>query len=121
MLNFLAQGGHAGNSITNLRESYNQWKAKDQRKEIDLIARCIHRILSQISVLYIMSSPLLFNVSWGLELQVDRLKKKLQDEENIHRALQRAFNRPLGALPRLPPYLPPNVSTSLVLWSTDKF
>ncbi|KAK4416217.1 hypothetical protein Salat_2447200 [Sesamum alatum] len=37
---------------------------------------------------------------------VDNLKKKLRHEENVHRALQRAFNRPLGALPRLPPYLP---------------
>ncbi|KAL0288141.1 UNVERIFIED_CONTAM: hypothetical protein Scaly_2740500 [Sesamum calycinum] len=39
---------------------------------------------------------------------VDNLKKKLRHEENVHRALQRAFNRPLGALPRLPPYLPQN-------------
>ncbi|XP_022772835.1 uncharacterized protein LOC111315410 isoform X2 [Durio zibethinus] len=39
---------------------------------------------------------------------VDKLKKKLRREENIHRALERAFNRPLGALPRLPPYLPPS-------------
>ncbi|GFP96934.1 hypothetical protein PHJA_001837500 [Phtheirospermum japonicum] len=37
---------------------------------------------------------------------VDNLKKKLRHEENVHRALQRAFTRPLGALPRLPPYLP---------------
>lgn len=37
---------------------------------------------------------------------VENLKKKLRHEENVHRALQRAFNRPLGALPRLPPYLP---------------
>ncbi|XP_073018783.1 uncharacterized protein [Primulina eburnea] len=37
---------------------------------------------------------------------VDNLKKKLRHEENVHRALERAFNRPLGALPRLPPYLP---------------
>ncbi|CAI9110144.1 OLC1v1010120C1 [Oldenlandia corymbosa var. corymbosa] len=37
---------------------------------------------------------------------VDKLKKKLRHEENVHRALERAFNRPLGALPRLPPYLP---------------
>ncbi|KAL2906197.1 Rho GTPase-activating protein 6 [Bienertia sinuspersici] len=44
---------------------------------------------------------------------VDKLKKKLRDEENIHRALQRAFNRPLGALPRLPPYLPPNTQELL--------
>ncbi|KAJ8764479.1 hypothetical protein K2173_006219 [Erythroxylum novogranatense] len=38
---------------------------------------------------------------------VDKLKKKLRQEENIHRALERAFTRPLGALPRLPGYLPP--------------
>ncbi|KAL9244161.1 hypothetical protein vseg_017965 [Gypsophila vaccaria] len=38
---------------------------------------------------------------------VDRLKKKLRHEENVHRALERAFTRPLGTLPRLPPYLPP--------------
>ncbi|XP_057530405.1 uncharacterized protein LOC130808882 isoform X2 [Amaranthus tricolor] len=44
---------------------------------------------------------------------VDRLKKKLRDEENINRALQRAFNRPLGALPRLPPYLPANTQELL--------
>ncbi|TKY75097.1 NEK protein kinase [Spatholobus suberectus] len=43
----------------------------------------------------------------ALQQDVDRLKKKLRREENIHRALERAFNRPLGALPRLPPYLPP--------------
>ncbi|XP_027355151.1 uncharacterized protein LOC113865026 isoform X2 [Abrus precatorius] len=42
----------------------------------------------------------------ALQQDVDRLKKKLRREENIHRALERAFNRPLGALPRLPPYLP---------------
>lgn len=45
-------------------------------------------------------------------VQVDKLKKKLRHEENVHRALERAFNRPLGALPRLPPYLPPSVSNS---------
>ncbi|XP_062023355.1 uncharacterized protein LOC133739585 isoform X2 [Rosa rugosa] len=43
----------------------------------------------------------------ALQQDVDKLKKKLRHEENVHRALQRAFNRPLGALPRLPPYLPP--------------
>ncbi|MCD9641495.1 hypothetical protein HAX54_027707 [Datura stramonium] len=37
---------------------------------------------------------------------VDKLKKKLRHEENVHRALERAFYRPLGTLPRLPPYLP---------------
>ncbi|XP_021910999.1 uncharacterized protein LOC110824790 isoform X1 [Carica papaya] len=39
---------------------------------------------------------------------VDKLKQKLRHEENVHRALQRAFTRPLGTLPRLPPYLPPS-------------
>ncbi|GKV04687.1 hypothetical protein SLEP1_g16809 [Rubroshorea leprosula] len=42
----------------------------------------------------------------ALQQDVDKLKKKLRHEENIHRALERAFTRPLGALPRLPPYLP---------------
>ncbi|CAH2076320.1 unnamed protein product [Thlaspi arvense] len=37
---------------------------------------------------------------------VDKLKRKLRQEENVHRALERAFTRPLGALPRLPSYLP---------------
>jgi hypothetical protein len=53
----------------------------------------------------------------GAELQVDKLKKKLRHEENVHRALERAFTRPLGALPRLPPYLPSQVSTSVALCS----
>ncbi|KAI8000694.1 BAG-associated GRAM protein 1 [Camellia lanceoleosa] len=39
---------------------------------------------------------------------VDKLKKKLRHEENVQRALERAFTRPLGALPHLPPYLPPS-------------
>ncbi|XP_047326591.1 uncharacterized protein LOC124930280, partial [Impatiens glandulifera] len=41
--------------------------------------------------------------------QVGKLKKKLRHEENVHRALERAFTRPLGTLPRLPPYLPPRM------------
>lgn len=44
----------------------------------------------------------------ALQQDVDKLKKRLRHEENVHRALERAFNRPLGALPRLPPYLPPS-------------
>lgn len=44
-------------------------------------------------------------------LQVDKLRKKLRHEENVHRALERAFTRPLGALPRLPPYLPSYVTS----------
>ncbi|KAF2309882.1 hypothetical protein GH714_005478 [Hevea brasiliensis] len=42
----------------------------------------------------------------ALQQDVDKLKKQLRYQENVHRALERAFNRPLGALPRLPPYLP---------------
>lgn len=38
-------------------------------------------------------------------LQVDKVRKKLRHEENVHRALERAFTRPLGALPCLPPFL----------------
>ncbi|KAF6160706.1 hypothetical protein GIB67_019646 [Kingdonia uniflora] len=44
----------------------------------------------------------------ALQQDVDKLKQKLRHEENVHRALERAFTRPLGALPRLPPYLPPH-------------
>lgn len=40
-----------------------------------------------------------------LEKDIEKLRKKLKYEENVHRALERAFTRPLGALPRLPPYL----------------
>ncbi|CAI9116595.1 OLC1v1017788C4 [Oldenlandia corymbosa var. corymbosa] len=42
----------------------------------------------------------------ALQEDVDKLKRKLRHEENVHRALERAFTRPLGSLPRLPPYLP---------------
>lgn len=43
----------------------------------------------------------------ALQQDVEKLRKRLRHEENVHRALERAFTRPLGALPRLPPYLPP--------------
>ncbi|KAL4559516.1 hypothetical protein LXL04_031656 [Taraxacum kok-saghyz] len=43
----------------------------------------------------------------ALKQDVEKLTKRLRHEENVHRALERAFTRPLGALPRLPPYLPP--------------
>jgi len=49
-------------------------------------------------------------------VQVDKLKRKLRHEENVHRALERAFTRPFGSLPRLPPYLPPHVSICLQLF-----
>jgi hypothetical protein len=46
-------------------------------------------------------------------LLVDKLRKKLWHEENVHRALKRAFTRPLDALPRLPPFLLSQVSILL--------
>ncbi|CAO2207023.1 unnamed protein product [Urochloa humidicola] len=49
----------------------------------------------------------------ALQQDVDKLRKKLRHEENVHRALERAFTRPLGALPRLPPYLPSQVTVLL--------
>ncbi|KAK8950684.1 hypothetical protein KSP39_PZI003076 [Platanthera zijinensis] len=42
----------------------------------------------------------------ALQNDVDKLRKKLSWEENVHKALKRAFTRPLGVLPRLPTYLP---------------
>ncbi|KAK1407541.1 hypothetical protein QVD17_39159 [Tagetes erecta] len=44
-----------------------------------------------------------------LQQDIEKLKKKLTLEENVHRALERALSRPLGALPHLPPYLSPGV------------
>lgn len=62
--------------------------------------------------------PLFLTVQFEtFDFQVDKLKKKLRHEENVHRALERALNRPLGALPRLPPYLPANVSNSQSSWT----
>ncbi|KAI3686766.1 hypothetical protein L1987_80453 [Smallanthus sonchifolius] len=43
----------------------------------------------------------------ALQEDVEKLKNQLMHEENVHRALERALTRPLGDLPRLPPYLPP--------------
>ncbi|XP_031406887.1 uncharacterized protein LOC116215346 isoform X2 [Punica granatum] len=42
----------------------------------------------------------------ALQRDVDKLKKKLRHEEDVRKALERAFSRPLGTLPRLPPCLP---------------
>jgi len=42
----------------------------------------------------------------NLEQDVDRLRKTLRHQEDVHRALERAFTRPLGVLPRLPSFLP---------------
>ncbi|GKD30190.1 hypothetical protein Tco_1240968 [Tanacetum coccineum] len=46
------------------------------------------------------------NAFW--DEQVDKLKKKLRQDENVHRAFRRAFSRRLGTLPHLPPYIPPH-------------
>ncbi|CAM8922027.1 unnamed protein product [Rhodiola kirilowii] len=44
----------------------------------------------------------------AFQQDINKLKQKLRVEEDLHRALERAFHRPLGSLPRLPPYLPPS-------------
>lgn len=65
--------------------------------------------------LYIVTSLLICVLCFSCSvmiLKVDKLKRKLSFEKNVHRALERAFTRPLGVLPRLPPYLPPQVSES---------
>lgn len=43
---------------------------------------------------------------FNLEQDIDRLRKTLRHQEDVHRALERAFTRPLGVLPRLPSFLP---------------
>ncbi|XP_076949371.1 uncharacterized protein LOC143621991 [Bidens hawaiensis] len=43
----------------------------------------------------------------ALQQDVEKLKKRLTHEENVHRALEWALTRPFGPLPRLPPYLSP--------------
>ncbi|CAA7041682.1 unnamed protein product [Microthlaspi erraticum] len=45
----------------------------------------------------------------AMQQDVEKLRTKLRHEENIHRAMKRAFNRPIGSLPRLPPFLPPPI------------
>lgn len=57
-----------------------------------------------------------FYLVLNYNLQVDKLKKNLRHEQNVHRAFKRAFTRPLGVLPRLPPYLPPYVSTFFMFY-----
>ncbi|KVH99471.1 protein of unknown function DUF547 [Cynara cardunculus var. scolymus] len=43
----------------------------------------------------------------ALQQDVDKLRKRLTHEENVHKALEQALARPFGALHRLPPDLPP--------------
>ncbi|PWA90854.1 ternary complex factor MIP1, leucine-zipper [Artemisia annua] len=46
----------------------------------------------------------------ALEEDIEELRKQLAHEESVRTALEQALNRPLGTLPRLPPYLPPETS-----------
>lgn len=91
------------------KTSMNRRRSSRERK-----MALLQDVLNFISILCF---SLLFSFVFGWSdtishsiFQVDKLKKKLRHEENVHRALERAFTRPLGALPRLPPYLPPYVS-----------
>ncbi|KAG8474743.1 hypothetical protein CXB51_031400 [Gossypium anomalum] len=77
-------------------------------KENSLITRCNQNLYTLLvySIDFLLVSIFSFSTNFVVVL-VDKLKRKLRHEENVHRALERAFTRPLGALPRLPPYLPP--------------
>ncbi|GJY98210.1 hypothetical protein Tco_0515120, partial [Tanacetum coccineum] len=51
-------------------------------------------------------------------LEKDRkmaLEHDLAHEESVRTALEQALNRPLGTLPRLPPYLPPEQPVIAIL------
>lgn len=80
---------------------------QDVRILISVVFVLFNSSIYSISPLF--SNVRIFRVFLHLELQVEKLRKKLRHEENVHRALERAFTRPLGALPRLPPYLPSQV------------
>ncbi|XP_057831184.2 uncharacterized protein LOC131041933 [Cryptomeria japonica] len=48
-----------------------------------------------------------------LEQDVDKLRKKLRHEEDLHKALERAFRRPRGARPRFSPSISPKTQELL--------
>ena len=96
------------------KPSMNRRRSSRERK-MALLQDVLNFIFIQYYFLLFLIDFLLFRHSI---FQVDKLKKKLRHEENVHRALERAFTRPLGALPRLPPYLPPHVSIIHNLLST---
>ncbi|KAL2611235.1 hypothetical protein R1flu_022927 [Riccia fluitans] len=49
----------------------------------------------------------------ALEQEVVKLKKKHAQEVNLHKALDRALQRPAGVLPRIPSYLPAKIQKLL--------
>ncbi|KAJ7550011.1 hypothetical protein O6H91_07G078200 [Diphasiastrum complanatum] len=49
----------------------------------------------------------------ALEQDVRQLRQKLTREVNMHKVLERALQRPIGFLPRLPSYLPPQTQELL--------
>ncbi|CAM6096092.1 unnamed protein product [Calypogeia fissa] len=49
----------------------------------------------------------------ALEQEVAKLRKKHTQEVNLHRALERALQRPQGILPRIPSYLPAKIQKLL--------
>lgn len=100
-------------TITNRRVSSRERKLALQQDVINNSHLSDNPIFQTFTFLKLIYFP--FCLLMLCNLQVDKLKKKLRHEENVHRALERAFTRPLGALPRLPAYLPPYVSTSLII------
>ncbi|KAG6551986.1 hypothetical protein Mapa_006292 [Marchantia paleacea] len=49
----------------------------------------------------------------ALEQEVSKLRKKHAQEVNLHKALERALQRPVGVLPRIPSYLPAKIQKLL--------
>jgi hypothetical protein len=69
----------------------------------------LYMVFSRKPVAFLLRTSSIFD----FVLHVAKLRKKLWHEENVHQALERAFTRPLGALPRLPPFLLSQVSAFL--------
>ncbi|KAJ4745210.1 hypothetical protein LUZ62_079615 [Rhynchospora pubera] len=91
-----------GSKVRSMREAPRHDKGMEKEKKIEKITKKPvnnpKRILNRLQARR--------ERKIALQQDVDKLKKKLRHEENVHRALERAFTRPIGALPRLPPYLP---------------
>ncbi|CAL9054098.1 unnamed protein product, partial [Musa banksii] len=92
-----------------VKEMEEEKKTELQGNRKEGFSRCQSRRQKKIALQQDVSAllhTLLIRLNLYRSICVDKLMKKLRQEENIHRALERAFTRPSGALPRLPPYLP---------------
>ncbi|XP_078156845.1 uncharacterized protein LOC144552727 isoform X1 [Carex rostrata] len=91
-----------GSKVRSMREAPRHDKEMEKEKKIEKItAKPLNNRKKPLNRLQARRERKI-----ALQQDVDKLKNKLRHEENVHRALERAFTRPIGALPRLPPYLP---------------